>query len=130
MTRFNPKSCKRQLGQDHRESGLMARPLLVYPPRRLRQWAERDVSESIKRVYTALSAEESASLSKKTAEWRKRSAEYAEAEKARMQSLVELENAGYEACVAAQDVQRSRLDLLRAEERFVKSAARQYSHLC
>lgn len=88
---------------------------------------ELDTASQFQNIGTRVkAAEESASLSEKTAELNKRNLEYVQTQKELTQSLVELENARYEAGVAALDVQRNRLDLLRQEEEFGKSAARAF----
>jgi hypothetical protein len=40
---IQPGILQKALGQEHRESGLAARPLLAYPPRRVKKWTEADI---------------------------------------------------------------------------------------
>lgn len=44
---IQPAILQRALGTEHRESGLAARFLLAYPPRRPRQWTEADIDPAI-----------------------------------------------------------------------------------
>ncbi len=55
---IQPGILRRAMGQEHRDSGMMARLLLIMPPRRAKRWSEADVtSESLeaqKRIFEAL----------------------------------------------------------------------------
>ena len=42
-----PEILRRALGSEHRESGLAARLLLCYPPRRAKQWTEADIDPGV-----------------------------------------------------------------------------------
>jgi hypothetical protein len=42
------------LGSEHRESGLVARILMAYPPRRAKRWSEARISPDVERAYDRL----------------------------------------------------------------------------
>jgi hypothetical protein len=44
---IQPGILRRVLGREHRESGLLARLLLTWPPRRPKRWTEADIDESV-----------------------------------------------------------------------------------
>ena len=44
----------RSLSNEHRESGLAARLLLVYPPRKVKQWSESEINPTTERRYHEL----------------------------------------------------------------------------
>lgn len=48
---IQPGILHRSLGMEHRESGLAARMLLTYPPRRPKQWTEAEIGEVVQRSY-------------------------------------------------------------------------------
>ncbi len=48
---IQPGILHRSLGMEHRESGLAARMLLTYPPRRAKQWIEEEIGEVVQRSY-------------------------------------------------------------------------------
>lgn len=48
---IQPGILHRSLGMEHRESGLAARLLLTYPPRRPKQWTEAEIGEVVQRSY-------------------------------------------------------------------------------
>jgi hypothetical protein len=51
---IQPGTLRRALGVEHRESGLAARLLMSYPPRRPKQWTEADVCPDVVREYDGL----------------------------------------------------------------------------
>jgi hypothetical protein len=51
---IQPGTLRRALGVEHRESGLAARLLMSYPPRRPKQWTEADVCPDVVRDYEDL----------------------------------------------------------------------------
>lgn len=48
---IQPGILHRSLGMEHRESGLAARMLLTYPPRRPKQWTEAEIGDTVQRSY-------------------------------------------------------------------------------
>lgn len=53
---IQPGTLRRALGVEHRESGLAARLLMSYPPRRPKQWTEADMSPDVAQGYEDLFA--------------------------------------------------------------------------
>ena len=51
---IQPGILRRSLGEEHRESGLAARLLLAYPPRRVKQWTESEINPETERRYKEL----------------------------------------------------------------------------
>jgi hypothetical protein len=51
---IQPETLRRSLGKEHRDSGLAARLLLAWPPRRAKEWTEADVPAAITDAIAAL----------------------------------------------------------------------------
>jgi hypothetical protein len=51
---IQPETLRRALGQEHRDSGLAARLLLAYPPRKPKRWTKADVSEKAEAAVAAV----------------------------------------------------------------------------
>ena len=51
---IQPRILQRVIGDRHRESGLLARLLLAYPPRKPKQWSESDISPAVEESISAL----------------------------------------------------------------------------
>jgi hypothetical protein len=51
---IQPETLRRALGKEHRDSGLAARLLLAWPPRRAKRWTEADVPAAITEKMAAL----------------------------------------------------------------------------
>lgn len=51
---IQPEILRRALGSEHRESGLAARLLFAYPPRRPKQWSEAEIDPELQMHYASL----------------------------------------------------------------------------
>ena len=51
---IQPETLRRSLGKEHRDSGLAARLLLAWPPRKAKRWTEADVPAAITNAIAAL----------------------------------------------------------------------------
>jgi hypothetical protein len=51
---IQPETLRRSLGKEHRDSGLAARLLLAWPPRKAKRWTETDVPAAITDAIAAL----------------------------------------------------------------------------
>ena len=51
---IQPETLRRSLGKEHRDSGLAARLLLAWPPRKAKEWTEADVSAAITDAIAAM----------------------------------------------------------------------------
>jgi hypothetical protein len=51
---IQPETLRRSLGKEHRDSGLAARLLLAWPPRKAKRWTEADVPAAITDAIAAL----------------------------------------------------------------------------
>jgi hypothetical protein len=51
---IQPETLRRALGKEHRDSGLAARLLLAWPPRKAKRWTEADVPAAITEAIAAL----------------------------------------------------------------------------
>ena len=51
---IQPATLQRTFGPDHRESGLLARVLFAYPPRRTKQWTEDEITLELQESYARI----------------------------------------------------------------------------
>ena len=51
---IQPGVLNRSIGKEHRESGLLARILLAYPPRRAKKWSEAEIPTSVQAALDAV----------------------------------------------------------------------------